>query len=69
MEVHRCKYLQDNKRPFSNCKSNEELPHIALPCYNESEKNFFLHEMGQVDVLVKCLRIVLVYRIFYKTKP
>ena len=24
---------------------------------------------GQVDVSVKCLRVVLVYRLFYKTKP
>ena len=39
MQVHGYKYLQDCKRPFSSCKPNEEWTHIALLCYNESEKS------------------------------
>ena len=77
MQVHGCKYLQDYRRPFSSCKPNEEWPHVALPCYNESEKELFLYEKfnsgyinkGQVDNFVKCLELVPVYRIIYKNKP
>ena len=34
-------YLQDYGRPLSSCKAKEKWPHIALPCYNESEKEIF----------------------------
>ena len=36
------KYLQDHRKPFNSCKPNEERPHIALPCYNEIEKELFM---------------------------
>ena len=36
------KYLQDYRRPFSSCKSKEEWTHVTLPCYDESEKEFFI---------------------------
>ena len=42
MQVYRYKYFQDYKRPFISCKPNKECPHIALPCYNESEKELFI---------------------------
>ena len=32
--------LQGYRRSFSSYKPNEEWPIIALPCYNESGKNF-----------------------------
>ena len=38
MQVHGDNYLQDYGRPFGSRKPNKELTHIALPCYNESEK-------------------------------
>ena len=41
MQVHEYKYLQDYRIAFSSCKPNEEWKHIALPCYNESEKELF----------------------------
>ena len=41
MQVHGCKYLQEYRRPSSSCKPNEEWPHRAVPCYNESEKELF----------------------------
>ena len=40
MQVHGYKYLQDY-RSFSGCKPNENSTDIALPCYNESEKELF----------------------------
>ena len=39
------KYLQDYRRPFTSCKPNEGWTHIALHCYNESEKELFLYEI------------------------
>ena len=75
MQFHRYKYLQDHRRPLISCKPNEEWQHIALPCYNESEKELFYYVVncgkinkGQVDVFVKCLKFILVYRIFYESK-
>ena len=41
MQVHRYKYLQDYRRPSSNCKPNEEWTHIALPCYNQ-KRTFYM---------------------------
>ena len=41
IQVHGYKYLQDYRRLFSSCKPNKELTHIALTCYNESEKELF----------------------------
>ena len=76
MQVDGYKYLQDYKRPFSSCKPNEEWTHIALTCCNESEA--FLYEIvinsgkinkDQVDNFVRCLKMVLVYKMFYKNKP
>ena len=32
--IYKITDLQD----FSSCKPNEEWPHIALPCYSETEK-------------------------------
>ena len=40
MQVYGYKYLQVYGRPFSSCKPNEEWIHIALTCYNESQKVF-----------------------------
>ena len=37
----RYRHLQDYRRPFSSCKSNEEWPYITIPYYNESEKELF----------------------------
>ena len=45
MQIHRYKYLQDYRRPFSGSKPNEEWTHIALSRHNESEKRTFLYEM------------------------
>ena len=42
LQVHRYKYLQDYRRPFSRCQPNKKWWHIALPCYNESEKELFI---------------------------
>ena len=79
MQVHRHKYLQDYRRPFSSCKPNEEWPYIALTCYNESEEELFYMKWlildrltinnGQVGVFVKCPGVVPAYKIFYKNKP
>ena len=77
MQFHQYKSLQDYRRPFSICKPNEEWPHIALPCHNEREKELFymkwlikdiLTRVGKVDVFVKYVMLVLVYRIFYWNK-
>ena len=35
------KSLKDYRQPFNICKSNEEWPHISLPCYYESEKELY----------------------------
>ena len=42
IQVHSYKYLQDHRGPFSSCKPNEELPHIALNCCNENQKELFV---------------------------
>ena len=77
MQFHQYKSLQDYRQPFSICKPNEEWPHIVLPCHNESEKELFymkwlikdrLTRVGKVDVFVKYVMLVLVYRIFYRNK-
>ena len=49
---------------------------IDLPCYNKSEKELFNMKClivdrltkGPVDVFMKCLKLVLVYKFFYKSK-
>ena len=68
--------MQYYKRPLSSYKPNKEWSHIDLTCCNESEKTPFLYEKvnrgqinkGQVDVFVKCLKLVLASRISYKNK-
>ena len=45
--------MLDYKRPFSSCKSNEEWPHIALQCYNESEVEIFYMKWLIVDKLTE----------------
>ena len=42
MEVDGNKYLQDYRSLFSSCKPYEEWTHIALTCYNDSEKELFI---------------------------
>ena len=53
MQVYRYKYLQDYRKPFSSCKTNEEWPHAALPCYNENEKELFYMKCLIVDRLTR----------------
>ena len=52
MQVHRNKYLQDYRRPFSSCKPDEEWPHIVLPCYfsNCFGKQFFAWETNLEEI-------------------
>ena len=47
------KYLKDYRRPSSNCKSNEEWPHVALRCYNESKKELSYMKRLIVDRLTR----------------
>ena len=53
MQVHGYNYLQDYRRPFGSYKPNEEWTHIALPCYNESEKELFYKKWLIVDRLTR----------------
>ena len=63
MQVHRYKYLQDYRRPFSSCKSNKEWPHIALPCYIESEKELFYMKSLIVDRLKTATLISEIFKV------
>ena len=58
------------RRPSSRCKPNEEWPHIALPCYNESEKELFYMKWLIVDRLTRTRLIILwnVWSRFYQTE-
>ena len=59
MQVHGYKYLQDYRRPFSISKPNEEWIHIALPCYNEIEKELYYMKWLTMDRLAKARLIAL----------
>ena len=59
MQVHRYKYLQDYRRPCSSCKPNKEWPDIALPCYNENEKELFRMKWLIVDRMTRARLITL----------
>ena len=60
----------------SQRKSSFFIQCIDLHCYNKSEKEFFNMKWlivdrltkGPVDVFMKCLKLVLVYKFFYKSK-
>ena len=53
--IYKITDLQD----FSSCKPNEEWPHIALPCYSETEKWLFYMKWLIVDRLTRATLITL----------
>ena len=59
MQVHGYKVFEDDRRPFSSNKPNEERTHIALPCYNESEKELSYMKWLIVDILTRAKSITL----------
>ena len=53
IQIHRCKYLQHYRRTFSSCRLNEELPHIPVSSYNESEIELFCIKWFLVNRLTR----------------
>ena len=66
MQVDGYRYLQDSRRPFSSCKPNEKWTWKRKRTFSYEMVNSGYIYKDQVDNFVKCLKLVLVYRMFYK---